>query len=179
MAQRMGVEVDPARIEDFLVDVFYKNRNLRNREATEGGSKEHTWNAVSQFIKFASIRNVIITDVFTERGGRIVKVRNEKQLTQLSRGPLFYHIATEERKIRLSKKAFYDYLREQKIQGRSVLIGLARHYGATIDQFKVKLGGGTHWATVQEDVIEFAIPEGLYEELLDGIDDPSPEEPPA
>jgi len=179
MAQRMGVEVDPARIEDFLVDVFYKNRNLRNREATEGGSKNHTWNALLHFIKFASIRNVIITDIFSGMGGRQAKVRNEQQLRYLGRGPLFYHVATEEQKIRLSKREFRKYLSDQKIEPRQVIVGLERHYGARIDQYKATLGGGTHWAIGQEDVIELPIPEGLLVELLNGVDDPSPEEPPA
>ena len=177
MALRMGVEIDPARIENFLANVFYENRTLRDSEGTEGGSKAHTWNALLHFIKFASIRNVIITDVFAGYGGkREVRVRNEQQLRQLGRGPLFYHVATEEQKIRISKKEFRKYLEDQKIKPRQVITGLEKHFGAKVDQYKATLGGGTHWAIGQEDIIELPIPEGLLEELLNGVDeDPTPE----
>jgi hypothetical protein len=175
MAVRMGVEVDPARIEDFLLSVFYKNRRLRDSEATEGGSKDNTWNALVHFIKFASIKNVIITDVFMRTSGKPIGIpRNEDRLRELGRGPLFYHVATSEQKIRISKKEFRKYLYDQKIQPRPVLEGLKKHFGATIDVLKVTLGGGTHWAIGQEDVIELPIPEGLLEELLHQAEDDDP-----
>jgi hypothetical protein len=167
MAVRMGVEVDPARIEDFLVDVFRKNRELRNREATEGGSLDNTHNALIQFLIH-----------YIGKGHRLRRPRAGSRWVRIkeSRGPregcpLYIDILEEDRELRISKKQFRTYLFEQKIQPRQVLEGLVTHFGATVDVFKTTLGSGTDWAVAQEDVIKIPIPEGsALEDLLHDLE---------
>jgi len=173
MALRMGVEgVDPTHIEEFLVGVFRKNRELRDREATEGGSKDNTWNALAQFlIHFIGKGHALRRNIDSFRGDKAIEV----SMRPRDGCPLYIDIIEGEHKLRISKSAFRVHLREQKIEPRQVVVGLERHFGAKVDQFKSTLGRGTQWAVSQEDVIEIPIA-GLLTDLLREV---TFEEPPA
>jgi uncharacterized protein DUF927 len=169
MALRMGVDIDPVRIEDFLVDVFVKNRQLRDREATEGGSQDNTWNALVGFlINFIGKGHSIRRSISLRHGGQPI---SEVPKPPREGCPLYIDIIEGENKLRISKKAFRKYLNDQQIQPRQVITGLERHYGAKVDNFKATLGSGTQWAVAQEDVIEIPITGPLMELMRQAEDD--------
>ena len=181
MAVRMGVEVDPARIEEFLVEVFFKNREISEHEATEGGSVRNTEQAWVQYLKARSVRNTIRTRFFADHGGsrKKMEVINNQSIQILGRGEMQVHIAQDSRKIRVSKKDFVNWMTEQNMQSRPVLDASRTHFDAV--EIKVTIGGGTQWASIgREQVIEMPVPEGSpFEESLvsddeaDPLDDPS------
>jgi len=167
MAARMGVEVDPAHIEDFLVNVFHKNREFGIQEAVEGGSEDNTWNTLALFMnEFLGKRHFAKRSYFNHN-----RMLFTEAVLPLEGREIFIDIATEERKVRISKSKFYEFMREHEIQGRPVLKGLQKYYNATIDQFKARLGCYTHQPGVQQDVIEIPIAEGSrLEDLIRSYD---------
>jgi hypothetical protein len=161
MAKRMGVEVDPDQIEEFLVGVFMDNRKLGEVEGTEGGSKDNTWNALVHFLT-----------EYIGRGHALFRrgqdTNADAAIAQPMPGrPLYIDVLTEDHALIISKKAFRDYLNEQQIQRRPVLLGLVKHFDAKTDNRKATLGKNTHWRVGQQDVIEIPISRGSpLEELL-------------
>jgi hypothetical protein len=79
--------------------------------------------------------------------------------------PVHVHVVRDERKILIAKKAFSDYLRKERIEGRQVMEGLVKFFSAK--EVQLVLGAGTPWSRAQEAVIEIPVTPGL--QLLEGI----------
>jgi Domain of unknown function (DUF927) len=163
LARRLGAEMDVTAMEEFLVQAFVANQELRNKEGTEGGSKDNTLGALSQFLKnYVGQGHVIVTDIAWEQGKTVRPIFNP-----LQGKPVYVHVICDDHLIRISKRMFRKYLQEQKIQPRQVLNGLSFHF--TSKEKRATLAAGTVFAVMQEDVIELSSQEKcgpLLEELL-------------
>jgi hypothetical protein len=79
--------------------------------------------------------------------------------------PVYVHVARDERKILISRQAFYDFLRKERIQSGQMMEGLAKFFGAK--EVQLGLGAGTSHVRAQEAVIEILVSPGL--QLLENI----------
>jgi Domain of unknown function (DUF927) len=155
LACRLGAEIDVVRMEQFLLHVLLRNREIRRTEGTEGGSVANTEMGLSGFLnKYVGEGQILYVDaMYRHRSVTVTPIHYPTANRQI-----MIQISVNERKIVLSKRAFREYLQEQGIHTRQVLDGLVKYYHAK--DIKIAIGGGTSVAQAQEHCIEMPIPFG-------------------
>jgi predicted P-loop ATPase len=138
-------------------------RQTAATEAREEDRRKYTEQGLVQFLNhFIGSGHSIYTDcTWTGRLDDKVKVLN----IPLQGRPACIQVVVKERKILISRKAFHDYLRKERIGGR-VTEGLAEFFHAK--EVLLSIGAGTSLGLAQEAVIEIPVPRGLrlLEDLL-------------
>jgi hypothetical protein len=154
LARRLGVELDLAAMEAFLLHTYHANRTLRVEGGTEGGTYQHTQNALSAFLNtYGGAGHVIYVDRAYVRNSTI-----EVLAKPYSGRPIYIQIARDTRTLSFSKRMFRHYLTQSKIDPRTVLQGLEKFFKAT--EAKMTLGAGSVHAHTQEPCVEIVVPIG-------------------
>jgi len=148
----LGAELDHQRMEEFLVDAFLKNRQLRKQEGTEGGTAAHTEIGLGMFFNhFAGMEQALYTDALFHHKEMPIRILHQP----MNGRPAVFQVAVNERKILIPKRTLRDYLREKGFTSRGVLEGVIRYYGGK--SVKITLGGGTRYGQMQEHCYEISV----------------------
>jgi Domain of unknown function (DUF927) len=163
LAGRLGVDLDVPEMERFLGLAFQKNREIRGSEATEGGTYDHSEQALTGFLNFAvGNGNALYVDKHFSNRHRTINTLGTRLLAGRE---IFVEVARDERSIAISRKALREYLRDHEIQVRPVFNGLVKFFGA--EERRLSLGAGTNFGQAQEPVFVIEIAPGEHEILED------------
>jgi len=118
---------------------------------------------LAQFLNHFIGSHALYTDcIWTGRGSHGID-----ELARPPEGrPIYIQVARDERKILISSKAFYDFLRKERIPSDHVMDELAKAFDAK--EVSLALGAGTVFGRAREAIIEIPVPSGLslLEDLL-------------
>jgi hypothetical protein len=145
LSRQFGAEIGIQRLENFLVEAFLHNRRIRASEGTEGGSYDHTEQAITGFLNhwFGSGNFMVTARMYRDRYHLV------HEITPASANkPLYLQICRDDRVIIVSKSALRKYLNDNDIRTRQVFAGLEKYFNAS--EAKLTLGAGTAWAQTQE-----------------------------
>lgn len=164
LANLLGCDFHVEAIRAYLIESYNKLRARLDSAAVEGGTEDNT-----QEILTGWLRNVANGSVWTEtvhmgKGKpKAVTVRHGPSVDNSKR--IYLQWAIQNRVCMFSRQEFNKYLQENNYPPHSVLEGLRRHFGATVQ--KAKLCAGTPYRLPQEHLITIPIPEGhQLEEML-------------
>jgi hypothetical protein len=164
-AKYFGVDIDLDALRQFIIDTYMANRARVTREALEGGTSDATEDVLAGFLK-AYKDETLWTNIFSLGRGKGVVNRLHGPPRSGRLIPINVHYATEERKLRISRKTFFSFLAKDESLSSYVVSGLTDHFGATY--IRGTLGAGTLDAGTNEYLIEMKVPPGsaLEEEML-------------
>ena len=159
-AKHFGADIDLDELRKFIIQVYLANRARVAREGLEGGTVNSTEDIVTSFLK-AYIDETLWTDIYSKGRGKPVVVNRldgPPRSTNSRKTPINVHWAVDERKLRISRKTFFNFLAKDEGLSSYVVSGLIDHFHATYD--RMTLGAGTGDAGGNEWVIEIKVPPG-------------------
>lgn len=165
LANSMGATLDLPALRKFLTGVYQQNRADMLEAGVEGGTTDHTMEALAGFFK-KYLNETLWTDSFPSGKGR------PEPITFISGPPTNYphpiqiHWAVKARVLRICRREFLKYLADNKIPPRQVIEGLKDHFGATTA--KAKIAAGTSYQCIQEALLCIPVDPGspLEDQML-------------
>lgn len=165
-AKHFGVDIDTDALRKFLIETYMHNRDRVTREGLEGGTVNATEDVVAGFLK-AFKNETLWTNIFSKGRGKPGIVNRLHGPTGAGRlTPINVQWAMDERKLRISRKAFFGYLAKDEALSSYVVSGIMEHFGAIY--LRGTLGAGTADAGTNEYLIEMKVPPGsaMEEEMM-------------
>jgi Domain of unknown function (DUF927) len=153
-ANRFGAEIDIDALTLFLAATYEKNRQRMTEEGVEGGTKINTEEALTGFLK-DHVENTLYTDTFPVGKGRPKPVTEIFGPDPHRPRPIHVQWVMDDRKLRISRPAFFAYLQEKNTSAIQIMNGLKDFFGATVAY--AVLGAGTVHRGGQEHVISIPI----------------------
>lgn len=140
IANILGTEIDVDRLKMYLIKNYLDLRERIGNDATEGTGPDAAETAVAQFLNMHHNES-IWTDTFIAHRGQPKLVNVIHSPLPSKQGPLFIQYCQQDRLIRINKKIFNDYLRDENMSESTIKKALEKHFGAT--EVKQTLGAGT------------------------------------
>ena len=154
-ANSLGAQIDLAALNTFLLMTYEKNRERMKDEGVEGGTRINTEEALTGFLK-AHVENTLYTDTFPQGKGRPKPVTDIFGPDPHRPRPIHVQWVIDERKLRISRPEFFDYLQEKSTSPIQIMNGLKDFFRASLSY--AVLGAGTVHGGGQEHIITIPIP---------------------
>ena len=163
-ANLLGCNFHVDRMKAFLIDAYQKLRSRLESAAVEGGTEDNTQEILTGWLRNASSGSVWTESCHMGKGKpKAVTVKHGPNVDHSKR--IYVQWAIQNRVCMFSRQEFNKYLQENNYPPHSVLEGLRKHFGATVQ--KAKLCAGTPYRLPQEHLVIIPIPEGHpLEEML-------------
>lgn len=155
LANQIGACFNLTTMRDFLKVTYMENRKRMVEEAVEGGTENHTMEALAGFFK-EYLNETLWTDTCHSGKGK------PPPITFLAGPPANYpkpiqiHWAVNDRMLRICRREFLKYLHENKIPPRAVIADLERRFKAEVK--KLTIAAGTTYQCVQEQLLCIPVP---------------------
>ena len=167
-AKHFGADIDLDALRKFIIEVYLANRARVTREGLEGGTVNATEDVLAGFLK-AYKDETLWTDVFSKGRGKptpVNRLEGPPRGSHVRKTPINVHFATQERKVRISRSTFFEYLQKGDRMSSYVVSGIMEHFGAVY--LRGTLGAGTGDAGSNEWMIEMKVPPGsaMEEEMM-------------
>ncbi len=156
-ANQLGAEIDIPALRAFLLKTYFVNRERCKQANTKGGSQMNTEETLTGFLK-AHIGESLWTDTFNQGRGKPAALQVLHGPRVDIPKPINVHWAINDRRLLISRKAFYDYLAVSKTPGATLKRGLKDHYDMA--EVFIKMAAGTRYVQTQEFVMIIPVPEG-------------------
>lgn len=165
LANSMGATLDLPALYKFLTAVYQQNREDMLEADVEGGTTDHTMEALAGFFK-KYLNETLWTDGFPTGKGRPEPITFIAGPPSNYPHPIQIHWAVKSRMLRFCRREFLKYLAENKIPPRQVLEGLKTHFSAVMS--KAKIAAGTSYQCIQETLVCIPISPGspLEDQML-------------
>lgn len=163
-ANLLGCNFNVDRMRAYLLDSYFKLRARLESAAVEGGTSDNTQEILTGWLRHVSSGSVWTENCHMGKGKpKAVTVRHGPSVDNSKR--IYIQWAIQNRVCMFSRQEFNKYLQDNNYPPHSVIEGLRKHFGATIQ--KAKLCAGTPYRLPQEHLITIPIPEGHpLEEML-------------
>lgn len=161
-ANKMGATLDFDALQKFLFAEYMALRARVHGEALDGGTVDNTDAALTGFLKKYTDHSVRIRNM--PRVGRYAA--KEVGLIAAPEHPKPIHISwvTGSRMLRVSAKAFTEYLNENDYSPSDIMRGLKKHYGMSARKADLAIGV---WQGGRETAWYINVPEGSWlEEVM-------------
>ena len=157
-ANLFGAQINTDALTEFLKVAYQANRARMVDEATEGGSRINTDEALTGFLQ-ANIENALFTGTFPMGRGKPKQVSFIFGPDQNRPRPIHVQWAVDDRLLRFSRRVFAAYLRDTNTSPVQITNSLKELYKA--ETIIAILGAGTSYRTgLQEHVIQIPVPVG-------------------
>jgi hypothetical protein len=149
-ANSFGAQIDIEALTKFLAHTYELNRERLTDEATEGGTRINTEEALTGFLK-ASVENTLYTNTVPSGAGRPKQVDPIVGPDPRYPKPIYVQWVVDDKQLRISRPRFAKFMREQNISSSQIINGLRDFFGAK--HAYTGLGAGTVYHSGQEHVL--------------------------
>jgi hypothetical protein len=174
LANKLGASLNPPALRKFLIEVYEKQRSIRDGASLRAGSKDSAEDILTYYLKAKVGRQQCIwTDSMSVSFGRpkdCIVVREPGPNVQNDGLMVRFNIGA--RQVVLSKRDFHEYCRVNKFAYQITEESLVKDYGASLQ--KLLLGAGTRYKLMREPCIVIPAPPGSdMEAMITTYSDPS------
>lgn len=164
LANLLGCDFHIDRIRAYLIEAYNKLRARLESAAMEGGTEDNTQEILTGWLRNSSGGSVWTETCHMGKGKpKAVTVKHGPNVDHSKR--IYVQWAIQNRVCLFPRQEFNKYLQENNYPPHSVLEGLRKHFGASVQ--KAKLCAGTPYRLPQEHLVIIPIPEGHpLEEML-------------